>query len=462
MTAEIAILNLEAVALAADSAVTAYPGGNQKIFSSQNKLFALSDVAPVGVLIYGNASFMSIPWETLVKEYRRSRGTQTFDELDDYMQDFCHFLVDHIGPYISESHQTGFYKSLVEQVYFEIAQQVREKVSDELRSNFANGTPIEDQFVASLANVTRETVDQYHSRARKAQLVEGVTTNAVREIRQAFSMDFREIRNRAFMQKIDSATARKLNIIAEKSLGAMLDDILLHSPGPSTGIVVAGFGDKNLFPSYSEVLVEGLIGDVLKGRHRLHGKVGPDNRAVIVPFAQSEMVHEFMQGIAPIYFDYLYKSMISHLEEYTVAILDSLDQYSDGDKAILHEALSNTYHEIADSFVAQVDDMGRRYLAGDIVDVVTLLPKDQLAEMAEALVSLTSLKRKVSPQDETVGGPTDVAVISKSDGLIWIRRKHYFSSDLNPRYLARTYSGGNGHAPENAQAESDFVSDRKA
>ena len=33
---------------------------------------------------------------------------------------------------------------------------------------------------------------------------------------------------------------------------------------------------------------------------------------------------------------------------------------------------------------------------------------------------------------ETVGGPIDVAVISKGDGFIWIKRKHYFSTELNP------------------------------
>jgi len=36
-----------------------------------------------------------------------------------------------------------------------------------------------------------------------------------------------------------------------------------------------------------------------------------------------------------------------------------------------------------------------------------------------------------------VVGPVDVAVISKGDGLIWIKRKHYFAPDLNHRYFDR-------------------------
>jgi len=46
MTAEIAILHREAVAIAADSAATFSDGTSQKIFSSANKIFALSKHHP--------------------------------------------------------------------------------------------------------------------------------------------------------------------------------------------------------------------------------------------------------------------------------------------------------------------------------------------------------------------------------------------------------------------------------
>ena len=35
---------------------------------------------------------------------------------------------------------------------------------------------------------------------------------------------------------------------------------------------------------------------------------------------------------------------------------------------------------------------------------------------------------------ESVGGPVDVAIISKGDGLVWINRKHYFEMEKNPHY----------------------------
>jgi hypothetical protein len=42
---------------------------------------------------------------------------------------------------------------------------------------------------------------------------------------------------------------------------------------------------------------------------------------------------------------------------------------------------------------------------------------------------------------ETVGGPIDVAVISKGDGLVWVKRKHYFPAELNQHFFSNYFRG---------------------
>jgi hypothetical protein len=59
--------------------------------------------------------------------------------------------------------------------------------------------------------------------------------------------------------------------------------------------------------------------------------------------------------------------------------------------------------------------------------------------MAESLVTLTSLKRRISMEHETVGGPVDVAVLTKGDGLVWTKRKHYFDPTLNHHFFANYF-----------------------
>ena len=83
----------------------------------------------------------------------------------------------------------------------------------------------------------------------------------------------------------------------------------------------------------------------------------------------------------------------------------------------------------------QFESIQRRRFVEPVLDSVAALPLDELAAMAESLVNLTTFKRRVTPVPESVGGPVDVAVISKGDGFIWIKRKHYFSPELNPHFF---------------------------
>lgn len=92
MAAEIAVLNKETIALASDSAVTVRFAGGQKIFTSASKLFALSDYHPVGIMFYNNASFMDIPWETIIKVYKNTLSQKELDHWEDYASHFISFL----------------------------------------------------------------------------------------------------------------------------------------------------------------------------------------------------------------------------------------------------------------------------------------------------------------------------------------------------------------------------------
>lgn len=92
MTAEIAVLNRSAVALAADSASTSLQAtGLPKIFNTANKLFHLDGTRPIGVMVYGNSSFLGVPWETIIKKYR-SVGSTSSARLQEAADKFLTFL----------------------------------------------------------------------------------------------------------------------------------------------------------------------------------------------------------------------------------------------------------------------------------------------------------------------------------------------------------------------------------
>ncbi len=92
MTAIVGILNKVGVAIAADSAVTVTSPSGRKIYNQAKKIFTLSKVHPIGIMIYNAASLMSTPWEIIIKLYREQLKENSFEKTEDYVYDFIAFL----------------------------------------------------------------------------------------------------------------------------------------------------------------------------------------------------------------------------------------------------------------------------------------------------------------------------------------------------------------------------------
>lgn len=92
MTAIVGIINRQGVAFAADSAATVTLSSTQKISNHANKIFELSRREPVGIALCGNMDFMKIPWEQIIKMYRKQLSDRQFPSVIEYANDFFAFV----------------------------------------------------------------------------------------------------------------------------------------------------------------------------------------------------------------------------------------------------------------------------------------------------------------------------------------------------------------------------------
>lgn len=154
----------------------------------------------------------------------------------------------------------------------------------------------------------------------------------------------------------------------------------------------------------------------------------------------------FMSGISsPLKekFEYEYSSAMQKTLAECASIIDDIAD-DDSKEALKQRILdfgSQVWNESQNNLSAHI----RECYIDKVVGMIEFLPKQDLAEMAESMVNLTAFKRKVSNEQETVGGPIDVAIISKGDGFIWVKRKHYFTKSLNEHYFLNQSTIGLEH-----------------
>lgn len=427
MTAEIAIMNRLGIALAADSAIT-HGSGPGKIYTSAEKLFLLSEEAPVGIMIWGQADLQGTPWETIIKTCRRQLGHETLLSLTHYKEYLVQFL-DTFKPLLSEPAQEQCLVFLALSACYDLLGKLEETLQNELCER-----ELEEEDVKAAFSALVEGELTY---LEKQDLLEGLPEEFPQDIRSHYDDLLNSVVEKMLGSfPVSESTHEKiLKLIAQRISRERSLDV-------SSGVVIAGFGENDYFPCLVDIVVKGVLLDrVLYWTNRQEA-IDHETTAYIIPFAQQEMVHTFMEGIDPLLRTMIERTTDSVLRNVAKTILEEVKAKDAELGQDLEERVSGTIDQMVNGLLDMWNASRNENQSAPIMANVAALPKNDLATMAEALVNLTAFKRRVSPELETVGGPVDVAVITKGDGFVWVQRKHYFKAELNPRFMARYYRRG--------------------
>ena len=393
MTAEILIMNNSAIAMAADSAVTVM---NKKTYNGVNKLFMLSNDPPMGIMIFGNANFDIFPMETLIKEFRKKYDFKELKNIKNIHEKFIEYLskvTPHTDFKVLIDYNLVSFKDFLENKFKSISK-------EEFNEFIESYTHIDDLNFLS-------NIDEFNN----------------------YDWNFDEILPNFI------SIEKKENIC--NILKMMFFKELIY---PGTGVVIAGFNHEELFPSFMTFnLIANNNGNI---ENNILNYEFDCPHGIIVPFAQIDVIKTFMTGL-DLSMDIAIESFFEFfIDDY----LNELQILINNNQKISQESLK-TINENFETFKTtnktRVNDFMQGIHAWEnkvskpILDSVESLPKEELANMCESLIHITSLKRKVSSDLQTVGGDIDVAIISKGDGFIWKKRKHYFDADLNPHFFKK-------------------------
>lgn len=424
-------MNRYAVALAADSAVTTtyWQGGKRqtRYFKGANKIFSASNRYPVGLMIYDAAGLQGVPWEIIVKAYRSQRGDTPQNDLKDYAKDLFKFIASNKELFPREHQDKHLISSIVEAM-------------SRLTFAVANKPEGRDAIVAAF-EVAKAAIegDAFIDGFDCAAAIKAAAKHKD-EVLKASAGDGDFVKAKEFIdadQLFELATASVF-----KREWTTLE---------TTGVVFAGYGENQYFPELLHhqcygVIQGSLLCEPVQNRSRIG--IGVDNSSAIEPLAQSDMVKTFIYGASP-----------SALNEIGNLVNEALSSFENSLVEKGHLQKGTDFAELRNQASVEFGKKSTSYLFSShtrpLRQVVGMLSVPEMAELAETLIAIESLKERVTKPTESVSGPVDVAVISKGDGFIWIKRKHYFEADLNPRFFARQVQAqGESHEREDTLRKS--------
>lgn len=427
MTAVLGILNKQAVAISADSAVTIGGPNNHKIFNRANKVFALSKRHPVGIMLFNSASFMTTPWETIIKLYRKHLGDNSFPTVNAYQEDFIGFL-----------HSRNFFTDEnLQRVYFlEFASRVVDSINNAVIKN--NRSIIENptdenkvEFLRALEQQTDDLINLWSNRNIMCPEFMDYTFEWFESYSNTLFAELVQIKYTQNSIVLSPELLHKIKTVTYHILIAQ-EDITNF-----TGLVFTGFGEEEIYPQLVPLNISMVIDNRIKYYidQSKSASISNTNNGAIRPFAQTDVIDTILSGIDPSLENMYLNNFGALFDKYNGEILNIL---GDSNPLLSAQIHSLNTRQIVEEYSQVNNQIKRENYISPLMNAVSNLSKEDLAEMAESLIYLTYLKRRFTNAEESVGGPVDVAIISKGDGFIWIKRKHYFKLELN-QYFFENY-----------------------
>jgi hypothetical protein len=412
MTSEIAVMNQRAVALAADSAVTLIDGGTVAVRNDQRKLFQLIEGRPLGLMFFGVADLMGHPWDHLIEHYQTKVKPGALPQVRDYAARFTSML-DNLEEFFPRARQKDEYKRLLASVFryiFHLAQFLRESAVDE------DG---QQSDIAILERAIERIWREYQFRE----------DGSPRPDLACFPQGFGAKVARDYAREIDEVIAYgfgpfglgKQSVQRLKEIGvfAVVKDLFLEDV---TGLVFAGFGADERYPSVVTWFVSAIVGGIAKRSEAGVDKIDGETRSKIRVYADSEVTNAFIRGIdfnLERRFYGGFRMMMHGLVDQVVSAFPHADAATrDGVRERFQRDVVPRY---LDAFYRMIADYQQQVFINPILRVLEIAGRKELGETARELVELNVFKKRIMAQKETVGGAIDVAVISREGGFQWLQ-----------------------------------------
>ena len=401
MSVGIILLNKHGIALAADSALTV--GDREAIFNSTNKMFRLGKNNPIGIVVYGNLELMGTPIDIIIDHYSHHLESNNikYPKTKGYLDGLIQFLIDNQDKFKFKDNEKNFMVDYID----EFISKLKKLIKDEIE-------------ILETQEKIREQIDfdgEVYNRTYK--VYKSIVSSNTSSSTFSLSQDFKHKNFDLFSEKIKEFD-QKIHELFIKDFYELLIESLNKEMNYAMGFAIAGYGEDEVYPSVYHISLSGVIDNQV--RYRIKNDYVVDNISTrwIEVLAQDDVIETYIDGISPkikrSIVENFVSSMMNKIED------EDIDFLAQNQNRLIMEKIIDASIDFETKLNAQVKNNW-----APIFQSISASPMLDLISFAENMVNLTSLKRKFALDDNnmTVGGPVDVAYITKFDGFSWVKQK---------------------------------------
>ena len=415
MSAGICIMNKNGVALAADSAETVTIGGYSTIHNTAQKIIALTD--SVAAVYYGNAMYMGVPIDIILGLFAKHLQGKRFFHLKEYTDEFIRFLTENTEMPLKE-HEGVYYRNQLQQALDMLDNCYEEESYDCDPDDAEAADKVVHAAVMHWIEELQKDRNQYTVQARYKSLdLEFTEEDEItdEDLQYAWKLFADVAQNKDIRRWLKrdletrTALAKAFFIVSEKLATNYLDN------NSSTGICFAGYGTKDLYPGLLLMEMDGWVKGTVRYNVIEEKQISDEVSANILPLAQKDVMNNILYGFHENSLWPLQIALDDHLSE-----LKKLFRSAEK-KEQVEVLLSDISKQVIEEFQERL----KIHYEHNILPPTALLAPASMAEFAESMIHLTAMLRGVEVNDAsaTVGGPVDVAVITKVNGFRWVKNK---------------------------------------
>lgn len=436
MTAVVGILNKRGIAIAADSAVTMTQDRKVKIENSANKMLRMSDVTPISIMIVGSAAFLLTPWDIIARRFRQKRGNIKYPTVQACIDDFFSYMLTE-KIFFPEEAQRNFLNAMLGTFWGDVVCQV-----PSICLNSKGVVTNKKQIILTFRRRIESEIKCFQE-MEPLPMYKDYTIDQFKKYLGSMVDDYFNTKtvylDSPFFEEEDDESKDYTEDILSEIKSLFIEGFFFYMKhgyeNDNTQLIFSGFGFEEEYPVMIRVKVchgfdNRIIYDI--DSEDIH-IISDANPVAICPYAQTDIMDALLTGVEPEFLKGLCYRSERMFDEITKEL--SFEYFLEGDseeiEAILDKVKSSDLIRQFKKYGKRIQEEERRQW----LKALNNYSVQDMAHLAENLIAMTSFERHMTFSHEGVGGPIDLAVITKNDGFTWLNRKSwYHHKDVGGRY----------------------------